>query len=251
MMPKPELRLITDSFPDDPALDTAVSRALMERVGAGAVPETLRLARPGAMVAFAKQDAAAVGYPAAARAAREHGFEAVLRLGGGRAAVFHEGTIELAHTIPDPDPRAGIDRRYRESADLLVRALRRLGIDARVGDLPGEYCPGGYSINAGGRVKLAGIGQRLIKGAAHVGALIVACGEELIRDVLVPVYQALGLAWDPVTAGSAGVSPDPLEAAVRAEYAQNYRLVRAELDDETLALARRRREDHVVPRDPD
>ena len=58
-----ELRLVRDSFPDDPALDTAVSRALMERVGAGELPETLRLARPGPMVAFAKQDANAAGLP--------------------------------------------------------------------------------------------------------------------------------------------------------------------------------------------
>jgi hypothetical protein len=36
------LRVLHDSFPDDPALDTAVSRATMERVAAGELPETLR-----------------------------------------------------------------------------------------------------------------------------------------------------------------------------------------------------------------
>ena len=73
-----------------------MSRALLQRVAAGELPETLRLARPGAMVAFGKQDAVASGYADAVRAARSGGFEAVLRLAGGRAAVFHEGTIALA-----------------------------------------------------------------------------------------------------------------------------------------------------------
>lgn len=245
-MPKSVLTVLTESFPDDPALDTAVSRAVMDRVGAGELPETLRLARPGAMVAFAKQDAVAPGYPAAARAAREHGFEPVLRLAGGRAAVFHEGTLELAHAVPDPDPRAGIHRRYADSAALIAAALARLGVDARVGEVPGEYCPGRYSVSAGGLVKLAGIGQRLVKSAAHVGAVIVAEGEGRIRDVLVPVYGALGLSFDPVTAGSAGTGLDQLEAALRAEYAQRYELVEGTLDAATLALARRRRGEHLI-----
>ncbi len=240
------LATVTDSFADDPALDTTVSRALLERVGAGELPETLRLARPGPMVAFAKQDAIAAGYAAAVRAARERGFEAILRLAGGRAAVFHEGTLELAHAIPDPDPRPGIHDRFEWSAGLISRALRRLGVDARVGEVPGEYCPGGYSVNLGGEVKVAGIGQRLIKGAAHVGAVVVAEGGDRIADVLVPVYSALGLDFDPTTAGEAGVGLDELVGAVRAEYAEVYDLVEVPLDEETLALARRLRGDHLV-----
>ena len=245
------LQVVHDSFPDDPALDTAVSRALMERVGAGELPETLRLARPGAMVAFAKQDANAGGYAAAVAAARERGFEAILRLAGGRAAVFHEDTLALAHAVPDPEPRLGIHERFRWTAELVARALRRLGVDAHVGEVPGEYCPGGYSVNARGKRKLAGIGQRLIKGASHMGGVIVAGNAELVRELLVPVYSELGLDWDPATAGSVaeetpGVTLDDVAAAIRVEYAQRYELVAAELDEETLALAHRLRGAHHV-----
>ena len=60
-------------------------------------PETLRIARPGTTVAFAKRDAVAEGYEEAVRAARSHGFDATLRLAGGRAAVFHDGTMEIGH----------------------------------------------------------------------------------------------------------------------------------------------------------
>src|SRR3954468_15675311 len=89
----PTLRLLNDSFPDDPVLDTAVSRAVLERVAAGELPETLRLARPGRMVAFGKLDVVGPAYPEAVRAARAGGYEAIERLAGGRAAVFHEGTL--------------------------------------------------------------------------------------------------------------------------------------------------------------
>ncbi|HEX4759151.1 MAG TPA: hypothetical protein VH256_00045 [Thermoleophilaceae bacterium] len=244
-MAKPVLRLVTDSFPDDPPLDTAVSRALLERVGAGELPETLRLAQPGPMVAFAKQDAIGAGYGAAVEAARAHGFEAVLRMAGGRAAVFHEGTLELAHALPDPDPRPGIHERFRGTAELLTHAL---GADARIGEIPGEYCPGGYSINLGGRVKVAGIGQRLIRGAAHIGAVVVASDGARIAEVLVPVYAALGLDFDPTTAGEVGVPLASLVSAVRAEYAERYELVPASLDSTTLELAQALRPQHLAPR---
>ena len=248
------LRVILKSFPEDPALDTAVSRALLERVGAGELPETLRLARPGAMVAFSKQDAVAPGYSQAARAARAGGFEAILRLAGGRAAVFHEGTLALAHAIPDPDPRPGIQRRFETTAGLLASALGSLGVDARVGEVPGEYCPGGFSVNARGEVKLAGLGQRLIHGAAHMGGVIVASDADRIRDVLIPVYEALGLTWDPTTAGSVagevpGTNLDEVERAILAEYEERYELEEAEVDAETMELARRLAGEHRAPDD--
>ena len=76
------LRLLRDSFEDDPALDTAVSRALMLRVAAGELPETLRIARPGAFVAFAKRDAVAPGYDEAVTAARDERLRRRPALGG-------------------------------------------------------------------------------------------------------------------------------------------------------------------------
>ena len=247
------LRLVTRSFPDDPALDTAVSRALLERVAAGELPETLRLARPGRMVAFAKRDALAPGYAQAARAARAAGFAPILRMAGGRAAVFHEDTVELAHAVPEREARAGVQDRFRAAADRVAAALRGLGVDARVGEVPGEYCPGGYSVNARGELKLAGVGQRLIRGGAHLGAVVVAAGAERVVEPLVPVYAALGLDWNPATTGSVaeevpGTAFEEVVKAIRAEYARDHELVDAELDPDTLALARRLAPEHESPR---
>ncbi len=245
------LQVLHDSFEHDPALDAAVSRAVMLRVADGELPETLRIARPGTTVVFAKRDAVAEGYDDAARAARAHGFHATLRLAGGRAAVFHDGTMEIGHALPEEEPRNGIHERFERTAGRLARALGTLGVDARVGEVPGEYCPGRYSVNARGAVKLAGIGQRVVAGGSHTGVVLVVSGEGRINDVLRPVYDALGIEWAPEVTGSVeaespGTSWDAVREAVLAEYARDYELVEAWLDDATLALARELAPEHRV-----
>ena len=222
------------------------------RVAAGELPETLRVARPRRMVAFGKQDAVASGYADAVSAARRQGFDAVLRLAGGRAAVFHEGTIGLAHAVPEPSPRVGIRQRFESTAERFTRALGALGVDARVGEVPGEYCPGTYSVSARGESKLAGIGQRLIAGAAHVGSVVVVSDAARVRDVLLPVYAALGLDWDPATTGevaseATGVTWERVRDVLLAEYAREYELVPAELDERTLELAHSLAAEHRAP----
>src|SRR4051794_36180173 len=141
-------------------------------------------------------------YEAAADAARAAGFAAVERLAGGRAAVFHAGTIAIARAYSDPHPPKRTYARFEEMADVITTALSGLGVDARPGEVPGEDCPGAYSVNARGRTKLAGIGQRMIRGGAHMGGVVVASGGAEITRVLIPVYRALELDWDPATSGS-------------------------------------------------
>ena len=238
------LHVLHESFPDDPAFDAAVSRATLERVAAGELPETLRVARPGRVVAFSKRDLLSPGYERAEAAARAAGFGSVLRLAGGRAAVFHEGTIELAHAVPDPDPRPTIHERFEAEAELLARALRRLDVDSRVGEVPGEYCPGRWSVNEDGERKLAGIGQRVIHGGAHVGTVLVAEDASSIRAVLEPVYEALGLAWEPATVGAVERPWAEVRDALLAEYAAVFDLVPASLDSDTLARAQALKRPH-------
>jgi octanoyl-[GcvH]:protein N-octanoyltransferase len=248
----PALTVLEDSFSDDPAFDVAVSRAVMFRVARGELPETLRIARPAAVIAFAKRDAVAPGYEPAVRAAEGQGFGAVLRLAGGRAAVFHEGTMEVAHAAPDADPRPGIHQRFRAEAGVVCRALERVGVDARVGEVAGEYCPGRWSVNAAGRRKLAGIGQRVVASGSHTGTVIVVEGAERIRRALAPVYAALSLGWDPETVGAVeeeapGADWDMVRGALLDEYGSHYDIVHGSLDEATLVLARELAPEHRPP----
>ncbi len=248
----PRLHLLRRSFPAEPHLGTAVSRAVLDRVAAGELPETARIGRPGRVVAFGRQDTVSAGYREAVRAARAAGFEAVERLAGGRAAVYTGGTISFSRARADPDPPRHTAERFEEMAEIVRAALSRLGVDARVGEVAGEYCPGAFSVNAGGRVKLAGIGQRLISGAAHVGGVLVVTGSDEIRSALLPVYEALGIPWDPRTAGSVedevpGVTVEEAEAALLAELAERFDLRDAELDPDTLELAGTLADDHRAP----
>jgi octanoyl-[GcvH]:protein N-octanoyltransferase len=241
---KPVLHLVRESFPERPAFGTAVSRAILLRVAAGELPDTVRLGRPGRIVAFGRQDGASAGYPRAVAAARAAGFEAVERLAGGRAAIYHEGTLHLSRAYGDNHPGAGTRARFEEMAGLIRGALAGLGVDARIGEVPGEYCPGAFSVNARGRAKLVGIGQRIIAGGAHVGGVVVVTGSDLVRSVLEPVYAALALEWDPATAGAVedeipGTAVEEIEEALLTALAERFELVAAGLDRETVRLAER------------
>jgi octanoyl-[GcvH]:protein N-octanoyltransferase len=240
---KPLLRLIREGFPTRPAYGTAVSETLLIRVAAGELGDTFRLHRPARELAFSKQDRAAAGFATAVQAAREMGFEPVVRLAGGRAALFHEGTLAIAWSSHADRPVEGTQERFRRLAELITRALRGLGVDAQIGEVPGEYCPGAWSISARGETKLVGIGQRMIRGGAHCGAVIVVSDSKLVRDTLEPVYEALELEWKPATTGAVEdeIGPttlDVMEEAVIAELASEYELAETELDPETLERAR-------------
>jgi octanoyl-[GcvH]:protein N-octanoyltransferase len=237
------VRLVRDGFPHPAEMDTAVSHATLRLVAGGRLPETLRIHRPARVVAFGPRDRVAPGFEAAAEAARRQGFGTVERLAGGRAAVFHEGTIALSWAIPDPRAREGIRPRFEALAGIVVEAFRELGVDARVGEVPGEYCPGEHSVNARGRTKLMGVGQRIVDGAAHVGGVIVVGEADAIRDVLVPVYSALDLQWDPATVGSVveeapGLSWDVAVKALLDSFSRRHDLAEDQIEQETLGLAK-------------
>jgi octanoyl-[GcvH]:protein N-octanoyltransferase len=245
------LELLDAAFPGRAAFDAAVSRALLREVALGRRSETLRLYRPDDVVAFSTTDLRREGFGRAVDAARAAGFDAALRLAGGSAAVFHSGTIAFAWCTPEADERAGIHERYARVADWVVRGLRRLGVDARVGEVPGAYCPGDWSVNARGERKLMGVGQRLVRGAAHVGGVIVVRASERVRSVLVPVYRELGYPFEPATAGAIDdevpVSLDVVREALIAELTRDRDLAVGGLDAAVLEQAARFESSHRIP----
>ncbi len=170
------LRLATQGFVDRPALEVGVSRAVLDRVGRGEIGPTFRLARTAPTLSFGRLDAVVPGFPAAIEAARAQGFFPVHRLSGGRAAVWHEGTLAFGHAVREEDPRAGTHDRFAALADLLAGALRAFP-GLVVDDVPTPLEWAGRDETAVGRVRLDlgdpehalnlfVVGDNLLKGAA-------------------------------------------------------------------------------------
>jgi octanoyl-[GcvH]:protein N-octanoyltransferase len=242
------VELLRARHPDDPVLDAAITHALLRQVGAGKRPPTARVFRPGATMAFGRLDALADGYGAAREAAARHGYAPLLRLGGGHAAGYDAGSVLVEVIRPIATIADGIPERFAQATALLVEALAHVGITARVGELPGEYCAGDFSVNAAG-IKLAGTAQRSIRGASLVTAMVVVEGGARLRAALADVYAALGIAWREQTAGAANdivgsLAAVDAERALVAALAARERLAAGELDGATLALAAELRAAH-------
>jgi len=246
------VRLLRDAFPERPALDIAVSHALLNRVATGELGPTVRLYRPAPTMAFGRLDILRAGFGRAGAAAREHRLEPLVRLAGGHAAAYDEDALIYEEITPQPDVTAGLHERFRDGAALLASALDDLGVDARVGEIPGEYCAGAYTVSASGRLKLVGVAQRAVRGAALLTAFVLVGGGDRLRDALVDVYRALRLHWDPQTAGALddvlpGISVGAVEQALLTARARDAELTVATVDHATLALARELEPRHAWP----
>ncbi|WP_258806173.1 lipoate--protein ligase family protein [Pseudarthrobacter sp. NS4] len=203
---------------------------LLARAKAGGIGPTLRLYRPAPTVAFGQRDTRLPGFEAAAQACRDNGFEPLVRRAGGRAAAYHEGTLVVDHIEPDPDAIAGSKTRFGYFGELFAQALRTAGVKAAVGEIPGEYCPGEFSVHGtdpadtSHRVKLVGTAQRVVAGGWLFSSVIVVENSASIRKVLTDSYAALGLDWDPATAGAVndlvpGLDVEAVADAVLQTYA--------------------------------
>jgi octanoyl-[GcvH]:protein N-octanoyltransferase len=238
-------RLVEGTIAGDAVLDTALSSALLEEVVGGAAP-VVRVSRPEPLVSFGRLDRLVPGFAAALDVASGHGFTPVMRVGGGRAAAVHEGVIELG--IGERVDGSTTER-FVATADLVRSTLGRLGVVAEVGELPGEFCPGAWSLHARG-IKLSGIAQRVTRGAAWTEAFVMVSSGERLREVLVPVYAALGLEIEPRTIGTLedlvpGITWEDAAEALRAELAERRPLAPTALDADLEARAAALRERHV------
>ncbi|MBO0712726.1 MAG: hypothetical protein J2P47_15755 [Acetobacteraceae bacterium] len=213
-------------------------------VATGRHPPVLRCYRPSPTVAFGRRDGFLPGFSRATAAARRHGFEPVIRAAGGRAAAYDEGCLVFDEIMREPDSMRSVRERFAGEAERQAQALRGLGIDARVGEVPGEYCPGEFSVSARGEKKLIGAAQRIVSGGWLFSTVVVVSvsSARRVRAVLEDVYGELGLAWDPGTTGSVAgevsdVSVESVRDALIAQYARRYRLLPASIGSRELARA--------------
>jgi len=180
----------------------AVSNALLRGVAAGERPATVRVYRPRATVAFGRRDQLNSGFADACALASRAGFAPVVRLAGGHAAAYDPGCLIIERALPNDDIAVGLRARFDAEAAFVLERLRPLGLDLRVGRIAGEYCPGDHSVSIAGERKVAGIAQRVIKGAALVSTVLVVSPQAPLAAVIADLYEALGVAIDPTVTGA-------------------------------------------------
>jgi octanoyl-[GcvH]:protein N-octanoyltransferase len=209
---------------DEPALELAFARAMLTHARTGEVDELLRIYRPGVpMVVFGRRDTRSPGFPRALDAARAAGFEPVVRATGGRAVAYTDAALVVDHVRHESGPVGGQEARFATFGQRFVELFRAFGIDARLGPVPGEYCPGAHSVNARGIEKLVGTAQRMVPGAWLFSSLIVLGDAGRIRPVLAEVYRHLDQDFDPSSVGSLsreipGLAIETVESAVMDAY---------------------------------
>lgn len=193
----------------DHEADHERTRRMARAVAEDGVP-ALRVWRPHRQIAFGRRDAREDGYERARRVAREHDYAVLERAVGGRAVAYTGQTVAVALATPTEDERSGIQSRYHDASDRLRRALETLGVDAGEGEPPDSFCPGSHSLQATG--KIVGIAQRVRQAVAVVAAVVLVTDHEAVAGVLDPIYDALGVPFDPDSVGSvarAGGPNDP------------------------------------------
>lgn len=235
---------------DDQALEVAMAQAMMRRVSRGDAGAMLRVYRPTApAVAFGRRDVRLPGFDEAVAAVRAAGFSPCVRAPGGRAVAYTRDALVVDHVSPDPEWPSGLEGRFEEFGELWTGVLRGLGVDARVGEVPGEYCPGSHSINARGVVKLVGTAQRMVRGAWLFSAVLVFEGAAVLRPLLRDVYGALDLPFEDASVGSLseerpGLDLDVVEEAVLAAYEERFGLTPGDLPEGLLGEAQALLPDH-------
>ncbi|SEH52714.1 Biotin/lipoate A/B protein ligase family protein [Halopenitus malekzadehii] len=184
----------------------------------------LRIWRPVRQVTFGRRDARSDGFETAKRLAHQKGFPPVERRVGGRAVAHTGGTVAFALAVPTTGIRTDITDRYDRVVQLLTTTFRDLGAAVKRGEPPNAYCPGSHSIRVVDGGKVAGIAQRVRRDAALVSGCLTVCRRDVAAtvDVLDPVYDALGVAFDPGAVGclaDAGGPSSPGRAAAAIEAA--------------------------------
>jgi octanoyl-[GcvH]:protein N-octanoyltransferase len=210
------------ALPGGPAQDVALGRVLLGR-GLGDARELIRIFTPEATAAFSRRDTRQTGFPGAARAAAAAGFVPVVRAVGGRLAAYHGGSVVIDHIVREPNAQAGMNERFEYFAALHASVLTGFGIDARVGELAGEYCPGKYSVNAEGRCKIVGSAQRITRDGWLFSSIFQVTNSLRTREVLETAYAEIGYDLDATTIGAVddfapGVTVADVMDALRRSY---------------------------------
>jgi lipoate-protein ligase A len=203
------------------------------------------------MAVFGRRDTRLPGFAAAVESCRSAGFAPAVRATGGRPVAYGEDAVVVDLVRRDERATEDHEARFLTLGQEIAELLAGFGVDARVGAVPGEYCPGAHSVNARGKVKLVGTAQRVVRDAWLFSALVVVDGSDRLRSVLDDIYRALDLPLDPGSVGAVrdeapGVDRGAVERAALERFAPRAAVQATQEDTRTLLLARELLDQHRI-----
>jgi octanoyl-[GcvH]:protein N-octanoyltransferase len=205
------------------AVDLAVP-AILLRTDQAAWSELVHVyVAHGPTVAFSRRDLRSPGIVRATAVARSAGFETAVRSPGGRMVAYDAGAVIVDHLTRTAERHGTFERNAEQHAAV----IRSLGdVDARVGEVEGEYCPGEFSVNVGGRfstVVQAVLGDRV---------------REVIRDVSAALgYELRASSVAGIADVAPGVTTQQVADALAADYRRRLGAVDSRLAPDVLAHA--------------
>jgi lipoate-protein ligase A len=226
------------SHPED---GFGLQQAVLEGVAANERGPTALLWTSSAYIGATRPETRLTGFDEAVDLAEGAGFPVLVRNSGGGAVAANEGSISFSLTFPVEDVRHGLYERYSEGVDLVVSALRKLGVPAQAGEVEGEFCPGAYSVRIDGYygTKIAGLAQRVTRRAARVEALILVSKTGELKRILKLFYSSLGLPFrsESVSDLPGTDVPQAIKALVEAVQERYHEPLETKVDERILQRA--------------
>ena len=233
LSPFGRMKLIEGPNFSPPEYDIEVAPKLLNHSVEKSAGTFARLYRPQRTLAFTSRDRSTNGYENAIIQANNLGFNPVVRSPGGRAVAYHEESLVIDILSRDPDPHKFINERFKALGEIFIESLAKLNVEARLGQLPFEFCPGKYSV-VNEKVKLVGTAQRIKRGGWLISGSVVVRNSSPVREVLNNVYRALNLEMDPNTVGSVAdlnseISVDDLNSSIISTLKEHFEIIDIDL----------------------
>jgi octanoyl-[GcvH]:protein N-octanoyltransferase len=216
------------------ALADVTASALILRLRGPHSSDVVRVYRPQPTLALSARDLRSPGAAQAAALALQRGFTPIVRSAGGRMVAYDSGSVVIDHVQPIQSLK-DTHSTFETNAENWVRLLRDLGpIDARVGEVHGEYCPGEFSINVGGVTKVIGSAQRMTRSGSLFSTVVQVRMSKAVRTMLLEASRVLGYQLRESTIGgltdySSVLTPEGVTTALREDHASRLGLHEAEM----------------------
>ena len=177
----------------------------------------LRIWQPSPALVVTTAESTLPAFAAAAAQAVNRGLQVHVRRTGGGAVCLGPGMLVVTHLFTTW--KNAVDDSYREFAEVLIRAVSRLGIALDTGQVTAAYCDGKFDLAWRG-LKVGGIAQRrrMIGGMVHVWIHAVIAVDKSCRHyprAVAEFYSDLGSSRraDPLSTTSLAECLPPRAAA--------------------------------------